>query len=127
NRWAVISAWPRMEFAREGLCSAPLPLTLIAVRLDCALCRAERSPDSLVYRCFDWHCRIVCRRLHREPVFTAACRIALPPCWLLHVDHRRNYFDASGEVRRALIEPPRVFRRLFLLSHAAIAGWSSVA
>jgi hypothetical protein len=24
-------------------------------------------------------------------------------------------------------EPPRVFRRLFRLSHAAIAGWSSVA
>jgi hypothetical protein len=25
------------------------------------------------------------------------------------------------------VEPPRVFRRLFGLSHAAIAGWSSVA
>ena len=24
-------------------------------------------------------------------------------------------------------EPPRVFRRLFRLSHAAMAGWSSVA
>jgi metallophosphoesterase superfamily enzyme len=30
-------------------------------------------------------------------------------------------------IDKALSEPPRVFRRLFRLSHAAIAGWSSVA
>jgi hypothetical protein len=31
------------------------------------------------------------------------------------------------EPGRERIEPPRVFRRLFRLSHAAMAGWSSVA
>ena len=33
-----------------------------------------------------------------------------------------------GSVFTELVtEPPRVFRRLFRLSHAAIAGWSNVA
>ena len=35
--------------------------------------------------------------------------------------------DIDQEGYRRDIEPPRVFRRLFRLSHAAIAGWSSVA
>jgi hypothetical protein len=35
--------------------------------------------------------------------------------------------DADGKLRIPATEPRRVCRRLFRLSHAAIAGWSSVA
>jgi transposase len=40
--------------------------------------------------------------------------------WIGKYDLPLVVFEATGE-------PPRVFRRLFRLSHAAIAGWSSVA
>ena len=35
--------------------------------------------------------------------------------------------QTASEIGSRLLEPPRVFRRLFRLSHAAIAGLASMA
>jgi IS5 family transposase len=85
--------------------------------------------------------RRLCRLI--EPVYPKAGN-GRPPIGLermLRIYFLQHWFNLSDPaVEEALydsqsmrrfvgidLEPPRVFRRLFRLSHAAIAGWSSVA
>ena len=59
--------------------------------------------------------------------FAKAPGMVVVQVWNLETAPRFYIFASLDDVADALGEPPRVCRRLFGLSHAAMAGWSSVA